>query len=261
MCGPGEGLVRGTRATTTTMQAFPRIIAWLQVVAVMLAPGWAFGGERPYAYVQGAESLPETALELESWFGTERPLGQASTWDWWLGPVVGVTDRFELALYAIFLQPPGAPLDLRSLRWQASYLLADRGTWPVDVRVRVELGQPTGTGAYSGWLWLLASRDVGRVNLTANLVGWVDFPHAGDDSEVYLQYLAGASVKLWPWLRLGAEFQGESELSGDSPTTTTLGLGPAVAAGAGRVWMSAGYGFSLTRASPNVGRIVLGLAF
>jgi hypothetical protein len=223
----------------------------------------AVAGQRPYAYVQGAESLPQTGLELESWFGASRAaVGSPSVWDWWLGPVVGVTDKLELALYAIILQPPSTQsLDLRSFRLQASYLLADRGSWPLDVRVRVELGQPVGPHPYTGWLWLIASRDWGGLNATVNGTFWVELPSGSQQGlDPYVDYLAGLSYQLVPGIRLGAELQGEVELSSDA-APASLSVGPALAAGTGRIWASASYGWGMTRQSPGLGRLVVGLAF
>jgi hypothetical protein len=229
------------------------------VVSVVLAfhPTPSVAGERPYAYVQGTESLPATSLELESWFGTSRPVGGQSTWDWWVGPVVGLTDRIELGFFAIFFQPPSAGFSLGTLDLQATYALADRGAWPVDVRVRIELTQPVGGNPYTGWLWLIAGRDFGRINLTGNVNVWLQFPRGNDDLEVYLQYLAGASVKIIPGLRIGVEVQAQTDVSEGE---TTAALGPSLAAGTGRIWGSASYDFSLTHDN-HQGRIVMGMAF
>jgi hypothetical protein len=222
----------------------------------------ASAGQRPYAFVQGADSLPQTSLELESWFGATRASTSASNvWDWWLGPVVGVTDRLELALYAIFLQlPADNDLSLRSFRLQGSYLLADRGSWPVDIRLRVEIGQPVGEHPYTGWFWLIAARDFGRLNLTANASFWLSFPTATTDFEQYVDYFAGASWQLLPGVRIGAELQGEAELGSDG-NPATLAVGPSLAAGTGRIWAAASYDFALAHGSPSMGRLVMGLAF
>jgi hypothetical protein len=221
----------------------------------------ASGGERPYAFVQGAESLPQTGLELESWFGASRDPGETSAWNWWFGPVVGITDRVEAALYAIFEQPPAGTgfLDLGSLRYQVSYLLADRGAWPVDVRLRLEVGQPADSKAYTTWLYVIVSKDFDRLNLTANLVDWLAFL-SGETYE-YLDYWVGASFRIVSAVRIGAEFIGETKFDPDKGPRTTLNLGPSLSVGTGRVWASASYDFGLTGTSPRQGRIVIGLAF
>jgi hypothetical protein len=108
---------------------------------------------RPYAYTQGVEGLPQTGVEIENWFSAQKPRDGAigTGLDWWLGPVVGVTDQLETALYAIFVQPPqagqtGSAIGLGALRLQASYLLAPLGRWPVDVRIRADVERPLGGG-------------------------------------------------------------------------------------------------------------------
>src|SRR5687768_8907453 len=97
----------------------------------------ARAGARPYGYLSGTSSLHEGGLEIENWLGHERGSGMESArWDWWTGPVAGITDRWESGLFLIGTQAAeqGSGLQLREIRWQVDYLLADRGAWPIDVR-------------------------------------------------------------------------------------------------------------------------------
>lgn len=234
-------------------------MAALAVASMSALPGPAGAAERPYAFVQGASTLPESALELESWFGEEKPRRGPAGWDWWLGPVLGVTDRLEAGLFAILGQagaPQGAPeaMALESLRLQLSWALADPGAWPVDVRLRLEASQPVGPEHAAFWLWAIASRDLGRLNATVNLAGWLELE---DPVGRYLDWLAGASYQVARGVRLGAELHGSAELGEESKVFA----GPALALGRGRVWVSSTMGFGLGAHGPNHhGRIVIGLA-
>ena len=226
--------------------------------------GAAQAGGRPYAFTQGVDTLPADSLELESWFGAETaPAGGGTTWEWWLGPVVGLTDRLECGLFAVFEQPPAGAIALDELRLQVSYSLADKGTWPVDVRVRAEYGQPTTTnGPHTVWLLAIASRDFGIVNLTANAGIWVAADlHLGatTDNWWFGDYALGVSLAVVRGLRVGGEIFGDFHFA---TTNHDHFAGPAVAYGQGRFWLSGAVGFGLTQQSDDrYGRLVLGLAF
>lgn len=229
-----------------------------------VAVGRAHAGARPYAFTQGADALPTNEIELESWFGGLTFRGDAGTdWDWWLGPVAGITDRLEVGLFAIFEQPPGAPLELFELRLQTTVSFVDKGTWPVDVRLRAEYGLPVGAASHTLWFLAIGSRDFGPVNVTANLGTWVafDLPRAGGDRSTtgFYDYSLGVSVEALRGLRLGGEIFGDATYA--DPDRGHF-AGPAGGYGRGRFWLSGALGFGLNDASPaRYGRLVLGIAF
>ncbi len=228
----------------------------------------ARAGERPYAFVQGVESLPQGGLELENWFGATRPprssAGGGTGWEWWLGPVVGITDQLEASLFGVFLQPP-APTDssellqLDSIRFQMSYALAPRGSWPIDVRVRLEAGIPAADDSLTLWGSVFVARDFGKLNLTGNLVESIEVAKTNGAVSPYFSYGLGASYAIVGAFRAGGELYGEADSDADAPWTI---LGPTLAYGTGRLWAALSYGFGLTFQSPRErGRIVVGLSF
>src|SRR5258705_12631401 len=106
--------------------------AHVSALALVCATSSAVAGPRPYAFTKGVDTLPTAGIELESWFGADNPRTMPGpNWEWWLGPVAGITDELEAGLFAIFAQPApvgdvSSPLVLDSLRLQASYLLAPK---------------------------------------------------------------------------------------------------------------------------------------
>jgi hypothetical protein len=245
------------------------MVAWCAVrpvllVVAALAAGSAHAGGRPYAFVQGVDTLAPDQLELESWFGAQVARdGGGTTWEWWLGPVVGLTDRLEAALFAIFDQPPAGALELSSLRLQLSYALADKGSWPVDVRLRAEYGQPTlSAGPHTAWFLAIASRDLDALNITANAGAWIAFDMPvglGTETRLFLDYGLAASIVVVRGLRAGAELFGDFRTG--SPGHDHF-AGPALAYGQGRFWLTGAVGFGLTDTSDSrYGRVVLGIAF
>jgi hypothetical protein len=223
----------------------------------------ALAGARPYAFTQGVDSLPENDVELESWFTADTPRAGGSGWDWWLGPVVGITDQLEVGLFAIAQQlaptadmaPP--PFVLNSLRLQVTYLLAPKAEWPVDVRMRAELRQPIVAGeVYATWLSAIVAKDFAKLNVTANVGSYLEFD--GGPGK-YFQYGLGASYELLRGLRGGGELFGDGEYSDASHDHF---IGPSVAFGRGRLWFAGTLGFGLDQASSKRrGRLVVGVAF
>ena len=240
-----------------------RSLTLLGALAAFLFCRPAVAGPRPYAFSQGVDSLSDGTLELESWFSAEKPRSGAAGWDWWLGPVAGITDRIEAGLFAIFEQPavsaPGATstVALSSLRAHASWLLADKAAWPVDVRLRAEYGQRVAAGTpNTAWLTAIVSRDIGRLNLTANLGGYLEM--ADDETVPELVGSFGSTIELPAGFRLGGEILTAKELKTGS--SIELWAGPSLAYGRGRFWVAATFGLGLTDdTSHHRGRVLFGL--
>src|SRR5262249_52019259 len=160
-------------------------------------------------------------------------------WDWWLGPVAGITDRLEVGLFAIFEQPPGEALELFELRLQATASFADKGVWPVDLRVRVEVGLPVGAASHTLWLLAIGGPDLGPLSLPANLGGWraFDLPRGGGTrwTTFFYDSSLGVSVEARRGLRLGGEIFGDAMFA--NPDVGHF-AGPAGGYGRGRFWLS-----------------------
>jgi hypothetical protein len=244
-------------------------------LAIVAVASVAHAGARPYAFTQGTDALSTNEIELENWFTALNPGGHGASnvaWNWWLGPVAGITDHLEVGLFAIFdesaLTTSGMSMD--SLRLQTTFMPFDKGDLPIDVRIRGELGVPMhyadGGGSYTGWVSVIASKQLGPVDLTANVGVWAargkyaEMPGAYDTDNIgYFNYALGASYAVGNHLRVGGEAYGNERFSS---MWTGHYVGPALAYGAGRFWLSASYLFAdnaQTAARMNqVGRLVLG---
>ncbi|HEV8323722.1 MAG TPA: hypothetical protein VG389_19040 [Myxococcota bacterium] len=245
-------------------------LAAAALLLVLCAPARALAGARAHAFVQGTDSLPETGLEIENWFGASIPRhGGAATWEWWLGPVVGLTDHLEAGLFALFYQVPGLPplmpggpktepaFVFSSLRLQGSWLLADKAAWPVDVRIRLELAMPVdGDAPWETWLSAFVARDLWRFNFTLNAGAWLELSEEEGVTPYYYAAL-GASFEVITGYRIGAEVWAQAEGAFVEPQ---LAAGPSVALGLGRFWLAAALGFGAGEESPALrGRLVLGV--
>jgi len=234
----------------------------------LLAPGLALllgassttalAGARPYALVQSTETLPQGGLELENWFGASRPPGSPGAWEWWVGPVVGLSEHLETSVFAVMGQPSANPaaLTLSQVRLHLSWLLADRGDWPVDVRLRLELSQPVSDDSYGIWLWVMVTREWAHFRVTANLASFTEIAKADGTPNQYIDFGLGASVPLPQGFSLGAECFGQKDLK---EAETFASVGPSLAWARGRLWFAATVGLGLGSSSPNRGRLVVGV--
>jgi hypothetical protein len=247
----------------------------LVILVLAAAPASeAHAGSRPYAFTQGAEGLAANELELESWFTYENPRGMGTTdlaWDWWLGPVTGITDHLEAGLFAIFNEPAAGALSLEELRLQITYEPWERGSHAFELRVRGELGVPLqfvpDRGAYSVWLTAIVAKQVGRLDLTANAGVFVErekeMEASGEiaaESAPYTLVGLGASYDLGVKLRAGLEAYSEVKLA---EPANGYWFGPAIAYGTGRFWLAGSFLFGLTGETntdaKQMGRVVLGI--
>ena len=226
----------------------------------------ARAGDRPHAFTQGTDSLPDGGLELENWFGVAHSRDGEAVWEWWTGPVIGVSDPLEMGFFAIFAQPQvtgtsgNAGMTLDSLRLQLSWKPFERGRLPVDLRVRGELGIPVaGERITTTWGSVIAGRNVGPVSLLANAGGWVEWAgkHGNGERHGYSQGGFGASIDATHGARIGGEIYGRRALHDQRDHEYIAG--PSIAWGRGRIWASGTWGLGLDHLSPDRQvRVVIG---
>jgi hypothetical protein len=243
------------------------LIAGLTVAAVALPSHTALAGGRPYVFVQGAGAVPADGIEWENWIGTAESRDHSTESEWWTGPVIGVSERLELGVFAVLGQAydPAAAANagafLDQLRTQLTWLPVDQGTWPVNVRVRGELGVPlNGEPITQTWLGVIASREFGPVDVTANGAGWLEWhgTHGNADHDLYGFAGAGSSIVVLPGLRAGGEafFKRAARNQADHEYIA----GPSLSYGHGRFWASSTNGLGLDDISPKRRvRLVLGV--
>ena len=239
----------------------PRSFALL-ILGVLLWPGVAAAGRTRFGWLYDTETVPERGVELETWMLEEDhkgnpPVDETSLW---LAPVVGVTDRVELAF----------PIELSftSGGMEAASTNIDR--LGAEIRWRLTSPDPVESGPFSALVRLAAKRlvtdrgavrfepgvvlgyDIGRAHLLADLEGIVEIPDAGSVRSEFRPG-AGASIQVVGELRAGAEFYSEIAL-GDTPSVTWAALGPVLSWTHGRFWLAASFPIGLDNitAAPRV---------
>src|SRR5205823_10500901 len=68
--------------------------------AAVAAPTPAHAGRSRYGWLYDTETNGERNVEIESWISEENGKGTPPSEEtlWWFGPVIGLTDRIDLAL-------------------------------------------------------------------------------------------------------------------------------------------------------------------
>ena len=245
-----------------------RTVLALLLVAC-LVPRTADAGRSFYGWLYTTEVMPERSVELQTWILDESGkygTSNKETWIWW-GPVIGVTDQFELAL----------PIELE---WQssevdnvvkASFTFRRFG---IEARYRLVSSDPAEAPSLVPLVRLAAKRDVivrdrlrvegdavlshdiGAFNAVIDIGVIADVATASTHTEV--RPGGGISVRVASGLRLGVEAY--SELSLDARGESWAVVGPNLAWTHGRFWLSGAFGIGVyhIRTAP---RVMWGIAF
>ena len=231
---------------------------WL---ATLLGSSSAVAGRTDFGWLFGTELVPERTIELSSALYEENQLtpDRASETRWWLAPVIGVTDRLELALPVEFAKDRTASGATELDRYGAELryrLEAPDPLEPVVPLVRIAVNRLVAArDAVNPQADLVVSYANGRLHAVVDLGGYAELrPHA---HYLELRPGAGASVAVTGELRAGAEVF--AELPRDAPGRWAV-VGPNVAWTHGRFWLSAAYGVGIFGIK-DAPRVQWGIAF
>ncbi len=212
--------------------------------------GTADADLRSFTHTYEYSTVPEGRTALELWSTQGR-----STWDHRtpqfyeqiLEVEHGITDHWDMAFYTVLEQITGgvastAALHLAEVKLETRYRLADRGEWPVDVLVYLELSKHFGESVYGIESKVIVARDFDRLLVAANAISEIYLGKNAAELEPELAWAAGATYQAHPKVRLGAETWGALE-AGD----LYLSAGPVVSlAPSSNLWVAITAGFGIT---------------
>ncbi len=248
----------------------------LLVIALLALSREAHAGRQLLTWSLDTETLPERSVELEQWITDRTGDWEAGTGVWW-GPIIGVTDKLEVALPVLFSfavgsggAGPATNLDAYGLDVRYRLVSADPVTAPRIVPLvrgsiqRLVRNREALIARIDG----VVSGDFGRVHAVID----VGLEAQGEPSNlnVGVAYGFGASVRVTGDVHAGAELYAEKGL--DQPvgvngwiTTGPLGwiaVGPNVAWTHGRFWITASYLRGVNAGAPtNIPRVIWGILF
>ena len=226
-----------------------RICITMLLACALLAPS-ARADRRTMIRAYEYMTQPQGNLELELWNDVSAPVAggfdQASTLQR-IELEYGLTDHWDLALYHVFGQAPGASLRFDSWRLETRYRLFEKNVLPVDVELYFEVERPA--NFTEPWVIeekLILEKDFGSFALVANLAG-EQKPFHGNQGHQW-EIDAGARYEVVPQLRLGAEFWTIQETAG-GVTQGNYYLGPSVSLASSKLWVQLGAGFGIGESS------------
>lgn len=162
---------------------------------------------------------------------------------------IGLAERLELGLYVTFVPTPsGEPMNVAAmfegngLKQRLRYILADPGTWPVDVGLYGELAENDREVELEGKL--LLQRRFDRLRVAANL--WAEYElYFSGQRDIVINPTLGATYEVTPRLHVGIDSWLRGEYPRDPPPPVrifALGpeyyVGPAVMFNFGKLWWS-----------------------
>jgi len=242
-------------------------VAFVLVPAGLIAglPRPAAADRRSFTHTYEYTTVPEGRTAVELWHTESRDTWDASTPQRFEEIVEiehGLGDHWDAALYTTFgqvsAQDPmtAEPLHLSDVRIETRYRLADRGEWPVDTVLYLEISKAFGASSYEFEGKVIGARDFDQLTVAANAIAATRVGNDVPASELELAWALGATYEPHPKLRIGAETWGQHE-----DATTLAWVGPAInLAPSSGFWITFTAGFGATEASDKfIGRAIVGI--
>lgn len=156
---------------------------------------------RSFTHTYEYSTVPEGRTAVELWHTQGR-----STWDktspqFYQGILEiehGITDHWDMAMYTVLAQvatedpATSEGLHLDSVRLETRYRFADRGEWPIDTLVYLELAKDFGQSVYEIEGKVIGARDFDKVTVAANAIA--ELVTGNDQYETELEQIGRAHV-------------------------------------------------------------------
>lgn len=233
-----------------------RNVASAAVILTLLSATHLQADQRSYVWTYEYLTVPRREAELE-WYFTLSSLDQGRFKDntgveHRVEFEVGMTDRFDFAVYQIFTQAPGQSLTYKGFQLRARYRFGEKGMYFMDPLVYLEYKGVGDLSEHGVEAKLILAKDLGRVNIALNPIVEFEFGH---ESEVETEYAMGVNYAFSKLLRIGLEAKGSE--NGHY-------VGPVISHG-GRYWVALGSAFkvsSISEGKPEAQvRLLLGFEF
>jgi hypothetical protein len=228
----------------------------LVVVSTLTGTRDACANPRPLPFTYTYETLAEGDTEVEQYvdFVPIRGIDAASGAQVWHGATqfqteveYGLTDRLELALYAVVAPQAGESVtqiapsitENTGFKQRLRYRIAEQGALPVDIGLYTELVENESEVEVEGKLILV--RRFGSLRLAANLWAESEFYFRGD-RDLVLNPTFGITYQITPTLHVGIDswLRAEIPLNSTRPRSFNGNAhaysGPGVLLNLGRVW-------------------------
>jgi hypothetical protein len=233
-------------------------------LAVLASATSARADVRSFTHTYEYSTVPEGKTAVELWHTQGRATWDKTSPQYYEGILEiehGITDHWDMAFYTVIAQLAGdatatEALRLDSARVETRYRFADRGEWPVDTLVYLELAKDFGRSIYEIEGKVIVARDFDKVTVAANAIGEVAVGNDTAETELEIGWAAGVTYAAHPKLRIGAETWGQYE-----EAETYLSAGPALNwSASSNFWVTGTAGFGITDEAPAFeARLIMGI--
>jgi len=234
-----------TSARKRSKLAAVRLVIVLCVCALSAS---AEAGRSQYAWLYGAEVLPEKSVEIQQWVYERNGLVDNTTKDtalWW-GVLVGITDQLELVI----------PIELLWRRVDGADPDFTIEKYGVELRYRFTKLDSENPDGFAPVVRIAAKRDVNNRDTTVAEGDFIlayqsgrfqvqlDFgviAQINDEPKIELHPAVGISVAVKKGLWFGVEGIAVVNLDRDLNKRDWAGVGPGMSWTSGRFWLSASF--------------------
>ena len=204
---------------------------------VSLIPRVATADQRSYVWTYEYHTVPKGEAELENYFTLSSPTkdslkGVTST-EHKFELEIGMTDRFDFAIYQVFSQAPEQSLKYDGFQLRARYRIGEKGKYFLDPLIYLEYKGVPDFAKHELEAKLILARDFGRFNIALNPILDIEI---ADSNEVRPEYAVGVNYGVNDVLKLGIEAKGSND---------GHYVGPVIAHGKGRFWVALGSAFNV----------------
>jgi hypothetical protein len=226
--------------------------AQLVVACLFASTGVARADLRSFTHTYEYSTVPEGRTAVELWHSQTRATSESTSPQLYQGILElehGLTDHWDMAFYTVLEQIAAGPMSSESLhlaeaKLETRYRLADRGEWPVDTMLYLELAKEFGESLYEVEGKVIGARDFDDLTVAANAIVEIKVGKDAMETEPEVGWAVGATYQAHPKVRVGAESWGMVE-EGE----VYASVGPAVSLSpSSNFWTAITVGFGLAEA-------------
>jgi len=199
-------------------------------------PVIGYADNRSYVWTYEYQTVSRGEAELESYFTLSTPdrrrMSGTTTTEHMIELEVGMTERFDFAVYQIFSQSPGQSLHYDGFQLRARYRIGEKGEFFFDPLFYLEYKGVPDFSESALETKLILARDFGRLNIALNPIVVFEF---GEEDNVEPEYAIGARYSINRLLRIGIEAKGSED---------GHYIGPVISHG-GKYWIALGSAFKV----------------
>lgn len=197
----------------------------------------SFADKRSYVWTYEYKAMVKGKAEVEYYFTLSTPdiehIEDTMASEHQIELEVGMTQRFDFAIYQIFNQNPGEGFKYEGFKLRSRYKIGEKGRYILDPLLYLEYKGKPDFSEHGIESKLILAKDIGRFNLALNSI--FEFERE-NEWEFELKYAVGTSYKIGRLLRVGLEAKGSK--NGNY-------IGPVISHGRGNLWMTLGSAFKI----------------